>query len=137
MAASPKELEYALIDGADIRYGMNPVEITERGPVFEIQERDPQTDNPISTNRYETVEADSIIISISQRPKNRIVLTTEGLKATNDGLLIADKDGRTTSDGIFAAGDVVNGAKTVVEAVSYSKIVADAMDEYMQKIALS
>ena len=43
-----------------------------------------------------------------------------------------DENGETTVDGIFASGDVVLGAKTVVEAVAYSKIVADAMDRYMQ-----
>ena len=40
--------------------------------------------------------------------------------------------GKTTRDGIFAAGDVVRGARTVVEAVNYSKQVAEAMDEYLR-----
>jgi glutamate synthase (NADPH/NADH) small chain len=48
------------------------------------------------------------------------------------GLLVTNTFGETTRDGIFAAGDVVLGAKTVVQAVNYSKQVADAMDEYMQ-----
>ena len=48
------------------------------------------------------------------------------------GFVRANKFGETTRDGIFASGDVVRGAKTVVEAVAYSKQVADAMDEYMQ-----
>ena len=59
--------------------------------------------------------------------------TTEGLKATKNGLLETNEYGETTVEGIFASGDVVLGAKTVVEAVAYSKIVADAMDRYMQK----
>jgi glutamate synthase (NADPH/NADH) small chain len=131
-SASPKELEYALIDGADIRYGLSPVRITERGPVFEALEKNEETGVLLETGRYEQVEADSVIISVSQRPKNKLVQTTEGLKANADGRLIADEKGNTTSAGIFAAGDVVNGAKTVVEAVAYSKIVAGAMDEYMR-----
>lgn len=134
-SASPKELEYALIDGADILYGQSPVKITERGPVFEVMEKDKETGKPRGTGLYEQAEADTVIISVSQRPKDKLVQTTEGLEATADGRLIADDKGNTTSDGIFAAGDVVNGAKTVVEAVTYSKKVAETMDEYMRRTA--
>ena len=80
------------------------------------------------------VKADSTIVSISQQPKDKLVNTTKGLKANERGLLVTNEDGETTWEGIFASGDVVRGAKTVVEAVAYSKHVADAMDEYMQKI---
>ena len=73
-----------------------------------------------------------MIISISQGPKSKLVNTTEGLKATQNGLLETDESGETTVEGIFASGDVVLGAKTVVEAVAYSKVVAEAMDRYMQ-----
>lgn len=47
---------------------------------------------------------------------------------------MTDEKGRTTKPGIFASGDVVNGARTVVEAVAHSKEVAEAMDEYMQSL---
>jgi len=60
------------------------------------------------------------------------VNTPEGLKANQRGLLVADEYGRTTRPGIFASGDVVAGARTVVEAVAHSKLVAEAMDAYMQ-----
>ena len=83
----------------------------------------------------EQVYADSVIISISQGPKSKLVNTTEGLKATRNGLLQTDEQGETTVEGIFASGDVVLGAKTVVEAVAYSKTVADAMDAYMKEKA--
>ncbi len=49
--------------------------------------------------------------------------------------MITDKKGETTRAGIFASGDVVQGAKTVVEAVKYSKMVADEMDKYMKMIS--
>ena len=75
--------------------------------------------------------ADSTIIAISQGPRNRIVSTTQGIDVNEKGLVITDETGSTTRRGIFASGDVVKGAKTVVEAVRYSKMVADAMDEYM------
>ena len=45
---------------------------------------------------------------------------------------MTDDEGRTTIPGVFASGDVVLGARTVVEAVAYSKTVAHAMDEYMK-----
>ena len=76
--------------------------------------------------------ADSTIIAISQGPKDRIVSTTTGLAVNENGLLVTNTYGETTRPGIFASGDVVRGAKTVVEAVSYSKKVADAMDAYIE-----
>ena len=72
------------------------------------------------------------MISISQGPQNTIVNTTTGLNATSKGLLEADDCGRTSRPGVFASGDVVNGARTVVEAVAYSKRVAEAMHAYIQ-----
>ena len=48
-----------------------------------------------------------------------------------DGLLESDADGRTTREGVFASGDVVTGARTVVEAVAFSKRVAVAIDDYI------
>ena len=90
------------------------------------------TDIPGTDKLY---EADSIIVSISQGPQNTIVNTTNGLKATSRGLLDADETGHTSRPGIFASGDVVNGARTVVEAVAHSKVVAESMHEYMQSLA--
>ena len=60
-------------------------------------------------------ESDSVIISISQGPQNRLVSNTNGLKSNARGLLEADETGHTSRPGIFASGDVVNGARTVVE----------------------
>ena len=75
-----------------------------------------------------------MIISISQGPRNRIVSTTKGLEANDKGLLVADETGHTSRPGIFASGDVVNGARTVVEAVAHSKVVAESMHQYMQEV---
>jgi glutamate synthase (NADPH/NADH) small chain len=55
-----------------------------------------------------------------------------GIDVSERGLVVTDNKGETTRAGIFASGDVVQGAKTVVEAVKYSKSVADEMDKYMQ-----
>ena len=76
--------------------------------------------------------ADSVIISVSQGPSRLILQQTSGLHTNQRGLVITDNSGVTDRPGVFASGDVVRGAKTVVEAVAYSKMVADAMDEYMQ-----
>ena len=78
--------------------------------------------------------ADSVIVSISQGPRNRIVSTTKGIDTDRRGLLVTDEEGHTTRPGVFASGDVVLGAKTVVQAVAYSKRVAEAMHSYMQGI---
>ena len=132
-SASQAEMDYAKIDGAIIINGRSPVEITEEGPIFQKIEYD-EDGNKVREGETEKVMADSTIIAVSQGPKNKLVLTTEGLKTTDEGLLIVDEEGETTCKGIFASGDVVNGAKTVVEAAAYSKKVADAMDEYMSNL---
>ena len=81
--------------------------------------------------------ADSVIISAGQRPLDRLVSTTEGLEANTRGLLRTDLEGHTTKPGVFACGDVSTGARTVVEAVSDAKRVADAMDRYMQGLPIA
>lgn len=130
--SSEKEAEYAKLDGAKFEFAKSIVEITDKGPVFQNIIYD-EEGNLVKIEEDKILyPADSTIVSISQGPKSRLVNTTEGLKATEQGLLQTDEKGNTTIPGIFAAGDVVLGAKTVVEAVAYSKIVAQCMDEYMQ-----
>ncbi|MBO6285068.1 MAG: FAD-dependent oxidoreductase, partial [Bacilli bacterium] len=80
------------------------------------------------------IPADHVIIAIGQGPRSVIVNSTTGVATTERGLLRVDEAGRTSRDGLFAAGDVVTGARTVVQAVKLSKEVADAMDEYMQSL---
>ena len=72
-----------------------------------------------------------IIISVSQSPRNNIVSNTKGLETNRWGLLLADEFGHTTRDGVFASGDVVTGAKTVVEATAHAKIVAEEIEKYI------
>ncbi|MBE5979010.1 MAG: NAD(P)-dependent oxidoreductase [Paenibacillaceae bacterium] len=130
--ASEHETAYAKLDGADFQFGKQIVEITDDGPVFVSVIHD-ETGKAIGQEEErEQFFADSTIISVSQGPKSKLVNTTEGLKASQNGLLMTDDNGQTTIPGIFASGDVVLGARTVVEAVAYSKTVAEAMDEYMK-----
>lgn len=130
--ASEHETTYAMLDGAKFEYCKGVVEINDDGPVFKDMYYDDQGNYIGCSDTTQQVYADSTIISISQGPKSKLVNTTEGLKATKSGLLETDANGETTVDGIFASGDVVLGAKTVVQAVAYSKKVAEAMDEYMR-----
>ncbi len=134
VAASHHEFSYAQLEGVQFEYNKAPVEITDDGVIFkdvEEQEDGSFTDVLDSQKLY---KADSVIISISQGPQNRIVTTTQGLEADKKGLLVADETGHTSRPGIFASGDVVNGARTVVEAVAHSKIVAESMHQYMQSL---
>ena len=129
VAASKHEFDYAVLEGVEFVYNKRPVEIVDEGVIMEdvIEQEDGTLEAvPDSAKLY---PADSTIISISQGPKSVLVKSTEGLKANQRGLLIADEYGRTTRPGIFASGDVVAGARTVVEAVAHSKKVAEAMME--------
>ena len=132
VAASKHEFDYAALEGVEFLYNKRPVEIVDEGVWFEdVEEAEDGTLTPVPDSRT-LYPADSTIISISQGPKSRLVNTTEGLKAKERGLLVADEYGRTTRPGIFASGDVTSGARTVVEAVEHSKHVAEAMDAYIQ-----
>lgn len=131
-AASPKEVEYAKLDGVEFEYLQTAIEIRDEGAMICDVE---WTEDGKLVKKEETarlVPADSIIISISQGPQDRIVNRDKELQVDDRGLLKTDANGETTMPGIFASGDVVTGAKTVVEAVKYSKMIADAMDEYVK-----
>lgn len=132
IAASQYEFSYAKLEGVEFEYNKKPVEIVDEGVIFrDLMETDDGAVEEVagSDKLYPT---DSVIICISQGPQNAIVNTTTGLDANDRGLLVADECGQTSRPGIFASGDVVNGSRTVVEAVAYSKRVAEAMHEYIQ-----
>ena len=134
VAASHYEFSYAQLEGVNFEYNKKPIEIKDDGVIFRdvIENEDGTfTDVEGSDKLY---PSDSVIISISQGPQNRLVNTTEGLKANSRGLLDADETGHTSRPGIFASGDVVNGARTVVAAVAHRKIVAESMHQYMQSL---
>lgn len=134
-AASKKEVEYALVDGVKIKNLQTAIEIKDEGPIICDVE---WTEDGQLIRKEETaklIPADSIIISISQGPQDRLVNRDKALKLNERGLLQTNEKGETTMPGIFASGDVVTGARTVVEAVNYSKEIADTMDQYMQGLS--
>jgi len=132
-SASDEEKEYAEYEGAEFVYNKQPVEITDEGVMF-IDTVCDENHKIISSSETPTLmKADSVMICISQRPSNMILTQTKGLEVNERGLAKIAENGETTREGVFASGDVVKGAKTVVEAAEQSKRVAYAMHEYLQK----
>jgi len=136
IAARPGEVEYAKIDGVEFELMKTAVEITDEGVIFadsEIFIDDNGNKHARAIEGSESLEcADSVIIAISQGPRSVIVSSTPGIDVNSFGLLEVDACGRTTREGVYAAGDVVTGARTVVEAVEYSRYVADCVDKYVK-----
>ncbi len=130
--ASPDEYEFAKLDGVQFEFNKTATAIKDDGVM--IVETEEQEDGHIIM-KPETecfVPCDSVVIAVSQVPKRRLVEHNEGLKLNDRGNLATDAEGETTMPGVFASGDVVTGAKTVVDAVNVSKMIADEMDKYMQ-----
>ena len=125
MTASKKEITEAKEDGVEFLLYHAPLEITDDGILLKHQEEE------ISEEVF--FPADSIIVAISQNPRANIVSNTTELKTNHAGLLLTDEKGNTTKEGTFASGDVVTGARTVVEAVHQAKIVATEIEEYCAK----
>lgn len=134
MTATKLEIREAKEDGVNFILFKSPLEILDNGVKFVDVEKHIGEDGRASFNiiegSEEIIECDSVIIAVSQSPKNNIVSNTENLETTRGGLLAVDEFGHTTRKGVFASGDVVTGAKTVVEAVANAKKVAEAMDKY-------
>ncbi len=132
IAASDREIDYAKADGVEIQLGMSIQEFTEEGPILVPRIYD-EEGNLVREEEPVLMPADSMIIAVSQGPKDKIVNTTKGIDVTDKGLIVVDDNGCTSRPGVFASGDVVAGAKNVVLAVKYSKQVAATMDEYLTK----
>lgn len=133
MTARTHELEYAKIDGVKIEFYHSPKEFVKEGVKFIRTQKDPETGKTSEIDGSEDIfRCDSVIIAISQGPKANIVANSKGIEVDGYGLVITDECGSTTREGVFASGDVVTGAKTVVHAANYSKGVADAMDKYVR-----
>ena len=129
------EVAYAKIDGAKLITMKTVVAFTDGGVMLAdsqitTDENGNKTVTPIAGTES-LFRADSVIIAIGQGPRAVIVSSTTGIDVLDNGLVAVDECGHTSREGVFASGDVVTGAKTVVEAVNVSRRVADAMDEYV------
>lgn len=78
------------------------------------------------------LDVDMVIVAIGTSPNPLISSTTSGLEVNKWGCVIADETGQTSREGIFAGGDVVSGAATVILAMGAGKKAADAIDNYIQ-----
>lgn len=138
ISANKTEVEYAKIDGVKFEFLKNPVEIVEEGVKY-VRTRVLKDDEGMEIienleDAEDIFRVDSVIIAIGQGPRTNIVSNTVGINVNGFGLIQTDEYGRTTREGVFASGDVVTGAKTVVEAVKVSKKVAQAIDEYVNSL---
>lgn len=135
MPCTKVELEEAKEDGVKFELFKAPIELTEDGVKYiETKNQIDETGrvNTIALEGTEgTFECDSIIIAVSQSPRKNIVANTTGLETNKWGLLLTDDSGHTTREGVFASGDVVTGANTVVHAAAYAKVVADSIEEFI------
>ena len=126
MPAEKIEIAHAKIDGVKFNLHRLPLELTEKGIRYMT------TNQEIDRESFE--EADSILIAISQTARDLIVKNNTGLNVSETGLLQSDENGVTSRRGVFASGDVVTGARTVVEAVAFSKRVAVSIEEFISKL---
>jgi len=135
LSARKIEQEYARIDGVEFLLNLRPLEIVDGGLKVIRTEKIEENGSVLWRDKPGTekfLDADTVIIATGQGPKTHIVSHNKGIKTNSQTqLVITDECGRTTRDGVFASGDVVSGAKTVVEAVAVSKRVANAIDGYL------
>ncbi len=131
VTASSEEVEYAELEGAEIVYGKDVVSIDDEGPTFRTAIFDEKNDVVGYEDELDHVRCDTVIIAVSQLPKNKLVLTTTGLATNERGLLEVDESCMTTVPGVFAAGDVATGPRTVVHAVAGAKRAVEGMLAYM------
>ncbi|MBQ8123791.1 MAG: NADPH-dependent glutamate synthase [Ruminococcus sp.] len=143
LPARAEEVEHAKEEGIIFKFLTNPVEIKsdENGWVKSIICQEMELSEPDASGRAKPVpkegafieiETDTVIMAIGTSPNPLIKSTTAGLDTQKWGGIIADENGLTSKKGVYAGGDAVTGAATVILAMGAGKKAAAAMDEYMQ-----
>ena len=142
LPARKEEVGHAKEEGVIFELLTNPTEILtdENGNVRAVKVIKMQLGEPDASGRrspveipnseYE-IEADEVIMSLGTSPNPLITSTTEGLNADGRKRIIADENGKTSKKGVFAGGDAVTGAATVILAMEAGKKAAKAIDEYL------
>lgn len=144
MPARHEEIEHAMEEGVNFEYLASPIEIkgNEEGRVtsiicqkYELGEADESGRRkpiPIPGETFE-IPVDTVIMAIGQGPNPLVPQTTPDLETNKWGNIIADdQTGATSMKGVYAGGDVVTGAATVILAMGAGKAAADAIDEYLK-----
>lgn len=143
LPARKEEVEHAMEEGIIFNLLTNPVRVlgNENGWVKGMECVKMELGEPDESGRRRPVEikdsnfvldVDCMIMAIGTSPNPLIRSTTEGLETNRKGCLIANENGATTRDGVFAGGDAVTGAATVILAMGAGKTAAKAIDEYIQ-----
>ncbi len=133
MTANSDEIEMAQIDGVEFIHYAQTIRILENSvrcvQVNRIENEDGSVSFEEDYSHVFDVPADSVIIAIGQGPGAD--MKAAGVKLTQRGLLEVNEWGETDTPGVFAAGDIVSGPRTVVDAVAFTKKVFRRMEEYL------
>lgn len=145
LPARREEVHHAKEEGVRFELLANPIEILgdERGWVsgvkcirMELGEPDAsgrRSPVPVEGSEF-VIEADTVIMALGTAPNPLISMTTAGLNVTRRGCLEADEVGLTSRQGVFAGGDAVSGAATVILAMGAGRRAAKAIDKYIQSL---
>ena len=141
--ARKEEVHHAQEEEVEFKLLTNPVRIIgdEKGYVTGIEcikmelgepdEKGRRRPMPVEGSNF-VLEVDAMIDALGTSPNPLLRMTTPGLEADKHGCLIADEKGKTTHEGVFAGGDAVTGAATVILAMGAGKTAATAIDEYIK-----
>ena len=154
LPARREEVEHAMEEGIEFRLLNNPVEILgyhnpddRRDPkngfvtgmkcirmeLGEPDERGRRRPVPVEGSEF-VLDVDTVVISIGTSPNPLIKMTTEGLEVNrHGGIIVEEATGATTREGVFAGGDAVTGAATVISAMGAGKTAAAAIDKYLSE----
>lgn len=143
MPARNEEIEHAKEEGIIFKTLNNPVEILgdEHKLVTGMKCIEMELGEPDESGRRSPVEkkgsefvldVDCVVMSIGTSPNPLIRNTTNGLETNRKGCFVADENGLTSREGVYAGGDAVTGAATVILAMGAGKTAAKAMDEYIK-----
>ncbi|MBE6776816.1 MAG: NADPH-dependent glutamate synthase [Ruminococcaceae bacterium] len=141
LPARREEVEHAMEEGIEFKFLTNPLEIKAKdgwvdGIICERMELSEPDESgrarPVSVpNSDFNVEADCVIMSIGTSPNPLIKDTTDGLEVNRWGGIVVNEDGLTSRNAVYAGGDAVTGAATVILAMGAGKTAAKAIDEYI------
>ena len=144
LPARKEEVEHAEEEGIIFKTLCNPVEIhaNDEGFVKSITCVEMELGEPDASGRRRPIEkkgsefeldVDTVIMSLGTSPNPLIRSTTPGLETNKHGCIVTDgDDGKTSRDGVYAGGDAVTGAATVIKAMGAGKAAAKAIHEYIQ-----
>ena len=143
LPARREEVEHAMEEGIEFKFLTNPLSIDEgeQGWVASMRCQQMELGEPDASGRRRPVAVegsefdlpvDCVIMALGTSPNPLIKATTEGLETQRwGGIIVEEETGKTSRDGIYAGGDAVTGAATVILAMGAGKTAAAAIDEYL------